>query len=322
MMRKVIWSIVFLLLSTNIFGQQLFGSTQYILRPYELNPAMAGYYGYSEIHLDYRHQWSDISGSPQTININGYGNLYQHQLWLGTNVNVDHSGLISSFNSIFSLSYILHASETGQLFFGLWGNFYQMSVDLRNLPDVDPSDPLLQNKTSLNAKGFSTGFGINYSGNSFDLGFELPNAMSKTQSSENGISYQVENDFLMYYSQMFVSDDLWKIKTMIVWRKIVNEPGNFDISATGIYQDRFWMGMLYRSTGMMSINLGGYLNGGLVVGYSYGVGLGGVNKYGGSIHEISISFRFGMKGNQYFQRANQTNSTRKNYNFGQPQIID
>jgi type IX secretion system PorP/SprF family membrane protein len=226
-----------------------------------------------------------------------------------------------------SVSYILQTGENQRLFFGVWGSYYQSSVDLLNLVNVDPTDPLLQNKGMLNGNTFNVGFGIDYNWNDLNVGIAMPNAIKDPNLSQTStqVHFTFQQEFLFHLSNMFYINDRWQVKGMGVVRKMANEPGSFDLSATGIFEERFWAGMLYRSTGTLSLYVGGSLNGGWVLGYYYDMGLGGVNKYGGGTHEISLSFRFGSPGNRYFQHGNHSDYPVRRYRNKpryEPQIID
>ena len=328
-MKRILLLVFMVLLMTAEFtqAQQFPLTNQYVVNPYVLNQAMAGYYGYSEAHLDYRREWTKISTGPQTFSLNGYANLYQNKLWLGGQTYLDNSGLLSVFKLNMSVSYILQTGEDQRLFFGVWGSYYQSSVDLLNLVGVDPTDPLLQNKGILNGNTFNVGFGIDYNWHSINVGIAMPNALKDpnlTQPSGQ-VHFSFQQEFLFHLSNMFYINDLWQIQGMGVVRKTANEPDNFELSATGVYQERFWGGLLYRSTGTLSLFVGGSLNGGWILGYYYDMGLGGVNKYGGGTHEISLSFRFGSPDNRYFDHRNGSASPYRRYRNKsryEPQIVD
>jgi len=325
---KRILLFLFLFVTTGIMQAQQFPLTDhYVVNPYALNQSMAGYYGSSELHMDYRREWNKFSSGPQTFSLNGFGNLYHDKLWLGGSTYLDNSGLISVFKLNMSVSYILQTGENQQLFFGVWGSYYQSSIDLMNLVDVDPNDPLLQNRDKLNGSTFNVGFGVDYNFNNLNVGMAMPNAVRDPYllKTSDQVHFNFQQEFLFHLSNLFYINDQWQMQGMGVVRKTANEPGNLDLSATAIYQDRFWMGTLYRSTGTLSLYVGGCLNGGWVLGYYYDMGLGGVNKYGGGSHEISLSFRFGMLDNRFFQRKVRSDYSGRRYRNTprvRPRIID
>ncbi|MBE0651609.1 MAG: PorP/SprF family type IX secretion system membrane protein [Bacteroidales bacterium] len=331
MMSKYLKYIALLLLLFGgmIKGQDYIQSSEYIINPYALNQAMAGYFGYPEIHLDYRKQWLKIYGGPETYNISAFGNLYQEKMWLGGEAYRDQTGPLTRIKANLSYSYILKTGENQHLFFGIWGSYYQNSINLSNLVGVDPNDPLLNHLGTLNGNTFNVGFGLVYNSRNFNFGFAMPNALTNKNIylTPDKISFDMQREYLFHVSNLFWLSDNWEIQAMGVYQKTINEPGNLDVSATFFLAERFWVGTLYRSSGVVAFNAGGYLVGGISVNYAYELGMSGIYRYSGPSNEISLSFRFGMKGGSYYRNKNAySNHVRRikhrNYRLNVPQIID
>lgn len=103
-------------------------------------------------------------------------------------------------------------------------------------------------------------------------------------------------------------------------------PGNFETSAMTIFEKQVWAGLLYRNTGAVAVNIGGYIRYGLVLNYSFEFGTGGINRGSGATHEITLSFRFGRHNRNYFENKNGENFGRNRrhpaYRKLIPHIID
>lgn len=322
-------TLLVLLYGGMIQGQDYIQSSEYVINPYALNQAMAGYFGYSEIHLDYRQQWIKMYDGPKTYNISAFGNIYKGKMWLGGEAYRDQAGSLIRTKANLSYSYILKVGDNQNLFFGIWGSFYQNSINLSNLTGVDPNDPLLNQLGTLNGSTFNVGFGLVYNSGNFNAGFAMPNAMANKTIylTPNKISFAMQREYRFHVSNLFWISKTWEFQAMGVYQKTINEPGNLDIAATFFLVERFWAGALYRSGGAVAFHAGGYLVGGISVNYSYELGFGGINKYSGPSNEISLSFRFGMKGGQYYRNKNAySNHVRrvkhKKYQLNLPQIID
>jgi len=308
MMVKSLKYITFMMLlfGGTIKGQNYIQTSDYIINPYALNQAMAGYFGYSEVHADYRKQWVSIFNGPETYNFNGFGNIYQDKMWLGGEIYRDQAGPLTRIKTEISYSYILQTGDNQNLFFGVWGSYFQNSISFTNTTGINPNDPLLNRLNNLNGSTFNVGFGIVYNSYNFNIGFAMPNAMANRSIylTPDKISFSMQRDFLFHISNLFWLSDSWQLQAMGVYRKTVSEPANVDIAATIFLDERFWAGVMYRSGGVAAVSVGGYLGAGLSVNYSYEMGLGGINKYSGASHEISLSFRFGMHGGHYFRKKN------------------
>jgi len=326
--KRGIYPILLLLLfGGGLKAQQTPMTTQYLFNPYALNPAMAGYFNYSEIYLNYRREWTNIANGPKTFRLNGFGNVYKEKMWLGGEIYMDKTGAISQFKASASYSYILETGDNQRIFFGVWASYYQNSVSLSDMTGIDPNDPLLNGGSAVNGSAFNAGFGIDYNWQGLNVGFAMPNALADNSyySNPGKIDFKMQREFLMHASYLFSVADNWQVQAFSVYRKVKNMPGNFEISAMAIFLKQAWAGLLYRNTGAVAINIGGYAGYGIALNYSFELGTGGINKGSGSTHEITLSYRFGQKGRSYFENKNGEyyyRNRRHSYRQTVPHIID
>lgn len=326
-LQKYIITLLLLFGLHGIYAQQFQNSTQYLINPYALTPALAGYTGYSEAMINYRNDWTRIDGSPRTFSANGFGNVYKQKMWVGGELMTDKTGVLSTFKANISCTYKLQVENNQFLYFGIWTTFYQASVNTGNGIGVDPNDPLIQNNNKLNSSAFNAGFGINYSWRDLNIGFSIPTLFGLNDEYETNSSfkYRVQRQFKFYTSYLFEFNDEWQLQTYGVFRKTANEPMSIEISAMAIYLRRFWGGMLYRNGGVLALNFGGHIYNGLVFNYSYEIGMGGINKGSGGSHEITIGYRFKFTGNDYFGKKENRSSrkkARKSGNISYPKVQD
>lgn len=68
-MKRLLKSLIFLLLPLSLAGQLTPVSNQYILNPLTINPSYAGNRGGLSVAAFYRRQWVGITGAPQTISL-------------------------------------------------------------------------------------------------------------------------------------------------------------------------------------------------------------------------------------------------------------
>lgn len=328
-MKKGLTHIIFLFLlfGGGLAAQQSPLTTQYLFNPYALNQSMAGYFDYSELYLNYRREWTNISNGPRTVRLNGFGSIYKDKMWLGGEVYMDRTGVISQFKASISYSYILETGADQRIFFGVWGNFFQNSVNLSNMTGIDPNDPLLNGGSKVNGTSFNAGFGIDYNWQGLNVGFAMPNTLTDNNfyQNSNKLDFKMQREFLFHTSYLFYLTDDWQLQPFAVYRKTKNMPGNFEISAMTIYRKQVWAGLLYRNTGAMAVNLGGYIGYGLALNYSFEFGTGGINQGSGTTHEITLSFRFGQRDRNYFENKNGENFSRRRrpaYRKSVPHIMD
>ncbi len=320
--------LVLLFFGGSLKAQQTPVTTQYLFNPYALNPAMAGYFNYSEIYLNYRREWTNIANGPKTLRLNGFGNVYKEKMWLGGEIYMDKTGAISQFKASASYSYILETGDNQRIFFGVWASYYQNSVSLSDMTGIDPNDPLLNGGSAVNGSAFNAGFGIDYNWQGLNVGFAMPNALADNRYYNNPgkIDFKLQREFLMHASYLFYLTGNWQLQAFSVYRKVKNMPGNFEISAMALFMKQAWAGLLYRNTGAMAINIGGYAGYGIALNYSFELGTGGINKGSGSTHEITLSYRFGQETRNYFENKKgeyfNRNRRRPSYRQTVPHIID
>jgi len=299
-------ALLVLLFGGSVSAQQFPLTTQYLFNPYALNKAMAGYFDYSEIYLNYRREWSKIANGPKTVRLNGFGNIYKGKMWLGGEMYMDKTGVFSQFEASISYSYILQTGAGQRIFFGVWGNYFQNSISLFNMTGINPNDPLLTNSSALNGHTFNAGFGIDYNWLGLNVGFAMPNALANNNYYNNPKKpdFKMQREFVFHTSYLFSFANKWQLQSFAVYRKTKNMPGNFEFSALTIYRKQVWTGLLYRNTGAVAVNFGGYIGYGLMLNYSFEFGTGGINQGNGTTHEITLSFRFGQQGRNYFENKN------------------
>ena len=322
MIKKGLYILMlWLILSFTLKAQQYPLSTQYLFNPYALTPQLAGATGYSELFLNYRADWTGIDGHPRTVRLNTFGNLWQHKLWLGGELYLDQTDILGRFKANLSLSYKLRVQNEQFVYFGVWGSFYQNVVRYNDAIGVDPGDPAFTDPENITASKFNGGFGISYNWRDLYVGFSFPTLFQNKYEIDNGsgILFAFKREFLFHASYLIGLGENWDLQAYSVFRKTVNDPLNYDLSLMAIVVQRFWFGAMYREGGVVALNLGGNLVGGLVLNYSYEIGVGGVNSYSSGSHEVTLGWRFGFKGKdkKYFR----SNNTDHRYNEQKPRNV-
>jgi len=318
-----------MLLAATGFSQQFPLTTQYLFNPYALTPAMAGVTGFSEVFLNYRSDWAGIDGHPQTARFNGFGNIYKKQMWLGGEMYLDNTDILSRFKASLSYTYKLKVENEQFIHFAVWGSYFQNVVNYANAIGVDPNDPLFKDITSLVESKFNAGFGLNYNWRRMNVGFSIPTLFASRQEVVNGqgVTFNIRQEFLFHVSNIFTLNKVWDMQTYGVFRKTTNDPLNYELSVMAIYLQRFWTGILFRSGGAVGVNLGGNLVHGMVFNYSYEVPIGGINAHSGGSHEFTIGWRFGTNNNNYFENnreyyRKERKARKTNVNRNYPPIYD
>ena len=301
--------LICIFLGLTVSAQQFPHRTQYLINPYSLTPALAGFTGYNELFMAYRNDWTRINGSPRTFSANGFGNIYQQKMWVGGEAVMDKTDILSTFKLNASYTYKLMVEDDQYLYFGFWGTYYQTTVNVGKGIGIDPNDPILTDPSKMNSSAVNAGFGIHYNRDRFNLGFSIPSLFqSKDDYQSTAYKFKVQREVMVYSSYLFDMGELWQLQAYGVFRKTTNEPSILELSALFIYQQQFWGGLMYRNSGALAINIGAHITRGFVFNYSYEIGMSGINQGSGGSHEFGIGYRFNMNDTKYFEKKDSNTS--------------
>lgn len=320
--------LLLLAFSWEAVAQQFPYTTSYLVNPYALSPTFAGYSGHPEVFINYRKDWTQINGSPQTIRANGFGPVHEDVMWVGGELLMDRMDIASTFKANLSFTYKLQVENEQFVYFGLWGSFYQRSINLNDAVGIDPNDPVFSDPSKLNSVAGNAGVGIHYNYRRWVIGAAFPSLFGSKDEYENTGAYKfkVQREFMLYATNIFKLNTNWDLQAFAVYRKTVNEPYNLELSAMAIYQERFCGGLLFRNGGVLAINVGGLIYKGLFFNYSYEIGMGGINNQSGGSHEITLGYRFKFFGNRFFGESGTANSrygkSKKSRNVPYPEVED
>lgn len=293
----------FLLQTLPLQSQQLPVSTHYTFNRYSLDPAFAGAYDDAAVYLNYRRDWGNISGSPKTFRLNGYGKVHD-KMFLGGEIMADNTDIFNRVKVGLNYTYRLQMANDQFLSFAMGGNFYQSVIRLDQV-NADHDDPLLKDLDRITGSNFNANFGLVYNWNHFHLGLGLPVLFRSKDAYNKGADdkFTFDRAFLMHISNRFTLDELWQLQLFGVFQKTNNLPAVIDISATAFYDDTYHFGLMYRNNNALVLGLGGELIDGFVIGYSYEMGFGGVYNGSGGAHEITVGYRITTKKITHFYDA-------------------
>jgi type IX secretion system PorP/SprF family membrane protein len=283
------------LLSGWASGQQFPLTSHYTFNGYALDPGFAGLFSGGEATINYRKDWATFNGSPNTVRARGFGSLNDKML-LGGEIMNDRTDIFSRFKARVNYTYSLQMTDIQYLNFSVWTSLYQSTVYTSGV-NGDPDDPLLKDRNKLSSTDFNAGFSLIYNIRYLTIGFGMPTLFRTKDAYLNQASgnFAFDQEMVFHVSDRFRLDPYWQIQPFFVWSRTNNMPSVIDLSATVIYQEKYWITMLYRNSPMLSLGVGGELYDGLSLAYSFEFGLGKVNNRVGNAHEITLSYCFDNK---------------------------
>jgi type IX secretion system PorP/SprF family membrane protein len=298
-MKKIVKSLILLLIPLSLTGQVAPVSNQYVLNPFIINPAYAGNRGALNIAAFYRRQWTGIVGAPATMSLAMDAPYLDSKLGLGFILTNDKVGVTKETHFLTNYSYKI-AIGGGTLSLGLGAGLITTNTTWSDLVVLDPGDEqYLSDSRVFVVPDFS--FGAFYSGKSYFIGLSVPKLIGyqfnlvkdkyNLNFSPGKYSYLVNAGYVIKLSQT-VNLLPSTLITLASGEKFL-----FDLNACVSLNDRIWAGLSYKNTRTLSGLFQIALNNQFHIAYTYDFDMGKLSSYSNGSHEIMIRYEFRYKVN-------------------------
>ena len=300
-------------------GQQMSLHNQFLMNEYLINPAVAGYDGYTKLNLSAREQWVGIAQSPKThsvsfqtrllnssyidrkksVNKNSQSKSQMSRVGLGALFIDDRTGPIARTGVQFTYAYHIPLKES-QLSFGVSAEGYQFSLRQQDISLYDEDDPYFMNYD------FGTfipdaSFGAYYLASNYNFGFSMYNLFQSGMKIGN----KGNNDYRalrQYYLNAGYQQDISR-NFFLYGYALLKATNSFnsiqaDLSVTGFIFENYWVGLSYRTENTIIIKAGFKIDG-FYLGYAFDYGFNSISTYTSGSHELSLAFKFGNKARRY-----------------------
>ncbi|HVS93957.1 MAG TPA: PorP/SprF family type IX secretion system membrane protein [Mucilaginibacter sp.] len=295
--RKLVPVFCLLLATTLTCKAQLVPfQSMYFQNRYLANPAMAGINKGLNIELDYRKQWTEFPGMPQT---GAFSMDYRadDKVGIGFWVNDDQSGLIRSTRFEGSYAYHLPLNEQGgQLSFGVSCGINDSRINT-SLINGDMSDEVIAVYNQLKPY-FDADLGLAYTTSSWYLGASLPNMRSTLFQTSDKIynadlplliamaSYKIP---LQSEDRTFVLEPLAAYRIVKGYNDIIDGGFNFIMNNYGLY-----LQTIYHSNKTMGVGFGLDQNT-YMLNFSYNIETGPLSHFTNGAFEIGLRLKLAGK---------------------------
>lgn len=297
-MRKLIIILFFVSGLLSLKAQQLTAFSHAFYNPMAFNPAFAGYSGYYNAMIIGRKQWSGFTGAPQLSMLLADGTFKNKNMGLGLGVVNDKKGINNSMGGNVAYSYRLKLNEETFLLFGVSAGVISQSFDFSKINVENVTDPSLT-FTSQKKITYDVNAGLAVVWKTLDVGLSVPQLAAsklafKSDSAQN-FTYAQERHFMGYAKYRYYIDKEkgMAIVPQAIIRIVPNAPLQYDGGLTFDWQDKFWVGAMYKSDYAVAANVGVGIKKHFYVGYSYDIAIGSIAKYAGMTHEILLHYKFG-----------------------------
>jgi type IX secretion system PorP/SprF family membrane protein len=297
-----------------VFGQQLPLYSQYLYNKYLINPAVAGSDGYTSVSLTAREQWVGYSGAPRTFSLSWQTRVLKKSFILkqtrvkrevyrpksdgkvgfGGYVFSDRNGLVQRTGFQVSYAYHMWIQRSTQLSFGLALTGYYYKIDESQINFESTSDPVLNENLRHGIFVPDLSFGAYLLNAKYCLGFsadQLTGASTKIGSSAYN-NFKMSRQYYLFGSYDFNSGTNAVFQPSFLVKMSEQLKPQADIGGTYIYNQGFWAGLAYRTSGALIANVGvKYQN--IYFGYAFDFTMQEIQRITYGTHEITVALKFG-----------------------------
>ena len=257
-----------------------------------INPAHAGGKTDWEAIAQNRFQWVGFEGAPNTQIISVDKKLKDELTGVGLLLVRDQITINTQIKVFGNYSYRVPFKK-GLLSFGLKAGFIQYTSKLSQLDTKDISDPSLDNND------FSTflpnfGIGALYYRKKISLGFSIPQFVGNPiRKQGNSISEaKLQRLYILTGGYRIKLSEKISAKPNIIIRGATNLPIQFDLNTNIGWNEKYWLGTTYRSSGGIDFLSMIQFSENLRIGYSYDFEWRWNNAFRGGSHEFSVMYIF------------------------------
>lgn len=300
-MKKYLTAAALLTCFAKAEAQQLQSSSLYEVQAVIHDPSMAGVIEQENsnalIGADYRSQWSNISGAPQTVTVFGSFNLPKQKIGVGTVLYNDKTGPTSRSGVVLNLAKHIEFNDGGIFSLGLETRFLQYRIDRGALTDILGADPAIGSADSR--VRYDAGFGMSYTNKHFQVGASAAQLVQSKLGFEKS-NASADEQAMLYRHYYFHGKYTWNVdgSTRIIPNVLViylpNAPVELQGGARIEFKKLLWWGVGYRMRQGVMLSAGLHLKHNVSFSYAYDAYRTPISSYdaGHSAHEAMLSFGF------------------------------
>ncbi len=319
-MKKLIFISLMFLSGSIVLAQQLPLYSQYLYNKFLINPAVAGSDGFTSVSLTAREQWVGYSGAPRTFSFSWQTRILKKSFILkqtrvrrqvyrpktdgkvgfGAYVFSDKNGLVQRTGFQVAYAYHMWLQNSTQLSFGLAFTGYYYKIDEKQINFEDPNEPWLNNNLRRGIFVPDVTFGAYLLNAKYSFGFSA-DQLSEAAAKIGGPAYKnfsMSRQFYLFGSYDISATSNTVIQPAFLLKMSEQLKPQADVGATYIYNQGFWFGLAYRTSGALIANVGvKYQN--IFFGYAYDYTLQEIQSITYGTHEITVALKFGDNTRKY-----------------------
>jgi type IX secretion system PorP/SprF family membrane protein len=319
-LKRLFYISLLLIISINVNAQQLPLYSQYLYNKFLINPAVAGSDGYTSFSLTAREQWVGYYGAPRTFSFSGQTRILKRsfilkqtkvkksiyrpksdgKVGIGGYIFSDKNGLVQRTGFQAAYSYHLWLQNRTQLSLGLAFTGYHFKIDEKELNFEDPNEPLLNSDLRKGIFVPDASFGIYLLDARYSVGFsaeQLFQSVARFGSDAYG-KFKISRHYYIFGSYNFARGPYMELQPSFLFRMSEQFKPQADFGLTYIYNQAFWAGLAYRTSGVIIANMGVKYQK-LFFGYAFDFTLQEIQRITYGSHEITLAIKFGDNSRRY-----------------------
>lgn len=285
-----------------------------------LNPAMAGYDGYTSLNTTVRQQWLGFEGAPLTYSATWQTRLLRQsyrivqspvrkenmllpstkgRVGLGAYIINDDNANVAKTGIQFTYAYHI-LMNNNQLSFGIAAKAYQYRIKEEDLVFGEDGDPVING--ALRTVGYcpDADIGVFWWGRDFFLGASASNLFQsalKIGSTDLPNFKTIRHYWFMGGYKFKVGEEL-QIEPNFLFKTSEQFLPQGDFGIKVYYNEDYWAGLAGRTDGSLILLFGMKANQ-VYIGYAFDYALSEIRKFNYGSHELSLSIKFGTNARRY-----------------------
>lgn len=311
---------MFLIAGNLVSGQQLPIYSQYLYNKFLVNPAVAGSDGFTSYNLTAREQWVGYSGAPRTFSFSAQTRILKRsyilkrtsirrqiyrpktdgKVGIGGYVFSDKNGLVQRTGFQMTYSYHMWLQNSTQLSMGLSLTGYHYKIDEKEINFEDPNEPWLNNDLRRGMFIPDASFGLYLLNAKYSVGFSADQLFeASARIGDNTFTnFKLDRHYYLFGSYFFGLNSSVELEPSLLFVMSEQLKPQVDLGLTYIYNQGFWAGISYRTSGAIIANLGvKYQN--LFLGYAFDFTLQEIQRITYGTHEITLAVKLGDNARRY-----------------------
>jgi type IX secretion system PorP/SprF family membrane protein len=281
---------ILILIAFLSIGQQSPQFIQYFDNLQQVNAAYAGTRDVMGVTAIHREQWVGFAGRPRTSSLVFQTPLAYESVALGMSIMNDIAGPVNDLSIAGDFAYSVRMQGNRKLIFGLKAEANVLNVKSSSLLTTTEGDPALMQMVNNRVTG-NVGLGVIYKDNDWIAGFSMPRLLQNKYRALSPTTIQRRHYYFLG-GKVFDLAYNWKLRSMAQLRMTFGAPVSFDVSTTGIYRDKVFIGLMYRLDAAFGAFLQFQATNELRVGFGTEIGTQAIRGYNFGTFELMASYDF------------------------------